>query len=394
MSIQKLKEYIGLRWKPMAMYVAMFVILGAALFSQLGTLTPGYSQSEADTYHASLSFKHILDNPINAPYMVVVRGLSYISHDNLLATRLVSTLCGLVILAIFAELLYRWHDMRTSIFGTLLFGLSASFLHVARLGTPEVLLYGLFFLTVCGYWAKRTNGKLPLFICFVTSSALLYVPGMIWFIFAGIIWQHKTIDRLFKKHLGIVSIGSLLFVACLAPLGWAISKDHSLIKPLLGLPDTWPTIWQLAKNIINVPVHLFLHNAANPVSWLGTAPVLDIFSLTMLIIGSYLYIKNFKLLRTPLFITFLAIMTGLVALGGSVTLTVIMPFIYLIAAAGVAQLLTQWLTVFPRNPIARSLGLVSVAVLIGFACIYQITHYFVGWPQAAATHQTFTIQKP
>lgn len=369
-------------------------MLGAALYWQLGTLLPGYSQSELATYQASLSFKDILNNPLNAPFLLGVKALAYLHPDSLLVTRLVATLGGIVVLGAFAILIRRWHDTRTAVIATLLFGLSAWFLHTARLGTPEVLLFGVFLLAASGSWLKKTNHWLAVLTCFVLAAALLYVPGMIWFIIFGVIWQWKTIDRVFKKHLIVVSCGAVLLVAALGPLGWAIYHNHDVGLRLLGAPEQWPSLLTIAENILKVPFHLLFRGESNPETWLGTAAILDAFTLTMFVLGSYLYIRHFKLLRTPLFALIAVVMAVLIGVSGTVTLSVIIPFVYVIAAAGISYILDRWFAVFPRNPIARTIGWTAVGVVVALACAYQLSHYFTGWPHAAATHEVFIVQKP
>jgi hypothetical protein len=71
-----------------------------------------------------------------------------------------------------------------------------------------------------------------------------------------------------------------------------------------------------------------------------------------------------------------------------------MPIIYLVVAAGIAHLLNQWFSVFPRNPIARTIGWSLIGIVLVLVCSFHLVHYFVGWPQASATHEVFTAQKP
>lgn len=378
-------------WLAIVLYGGITALLAGALYWRLGTLLPGYSQSELEAFNASLTFKAILDNPANAPFLLVVKALSFLHPDSLVVTRLAATAFGVVTLAVFALLVRHWHDARTAAFATLLFGTSAWFLHTARLGTPDVLLFGVFVLVASGFWLKKTNHWLALLTCFVLAAALLYVPGMVWFVVLGVVWQWKTIDQVFKKHLAIVMLGTLLLAAALVPLGWAIYQNPDIGLRLLGAPEQWPGTLTIVENMLKVPYHLFVRGASDPVTWLGTAMILDAFMLAMFALGCYLYLQHFRLLRTPLFILIAFIMTALIAVNDAVTLTVIMPFIYLIAAAGLAYLVSQWFKVFPRNPIAHSIGLVVVCVVVAAACTYQLTHYFVGWPHAAATHEVFNV---
>jgi len=82
----------------------------------------------------------------------------------------------------------------------------------------------------------------------------------------------------------------------------------------------------------------------------------------------------------------------LIALGGGVSMSILMPFTYLLIAAGIGLFLDRWLKVFPRNTIAQavSVGLVSLAVIA--ASWYGLRHYFVAWPNAPTTKQVFTIK--
>jgi hypothetical protein len=387
-------KLLALHWRPLTLYSGLFAILATALYWRLGSLLPGYSQEELSTYQASLDIGTLLDNPLNAPFLLLVRGLLYLNPDSLLMTRIAATLFGIVLLGLFCWLLRQWHDNKTAVIGTLLFGLSAWFLHTARMGTPEILMSGVLVLTACGFWLKQRGSWLALLACFVVATLYLYVPGMVWFIIAGILWQWKTVDQAFKKHLLAVSLGGLVLLAAMVPLGWAIYKDMDLLFTWLGLPATFPNIVDVLKNIAAVPYHLIVANSSQPTLWLGRAPVLDVFSAGMFVMGTYLYLRTIRLLRTPLFITILVLGIILIGLGGPVSLSVIMPFVYLVAAAGIGYLLSQWLTVFPRNPIAKSLGILLIASVVGLVGVYHFYHYFIGWPEAQATHDVYNVQKP
>lgn len=392
--MQQLKQLLLERWRIIGLYGILFAALGLLLTWKLNTLLPGYSGAEHAAYVTALSVGNILDNPLNAPYAILVKVLSLIDGDSLLATRVVAVGFGLAILGAFCWLLKQWHDTRTAIIGTVLLGTSAWFLHAARVGTPEILMFGTIALVAGGVWLRQSKSWLALLACFALAALFIYVPGMIWFLAIGLFWQWRTIDRVFKQHLGIVSVGALVLLLAIVPLGWAIYKDHTIFMQWLALPTTLPNPLEIIKNIARVPYHLVASNAPNPAMWLGTAPVLDIFSAAMFIMGGYLYLRHITLIRTPVFLTALIAGTVLIGLGGGASYSLILPFIYVIMTAGVAYLLSQWLAVFPKNPIARGLGVALVIVLVAFTCTYHLRHYFVGWPQAQATHDVYTIEKP
>jgi hypothetical protein len=63
----------------------------------------------------------------------------------------------------------------------------------------------------------------------------------------------------------------------------------------------------------------------------------------------------------------------------------------LFAIAGIVELLNRWIKSFPRNPIARSVGVCVIVIAIGFTSHYHLQRYFVAWsgnPSAIEAHQS------
>jgi hypothetical protein len=83
----------------------------------------------------------------------------------------------------------------------------------------------------------------------------------------------------------------------------------------------------------------------------------------------------------------------LVGLGGPVGLSLLVPLLYVWAAAGIAYLTREWLQVFPNNPLARSLGLGLIVLAVGLGCIYNLRAYFVAWPHNQTTRVTFQSRR-
>ncbi len=395
MKFPQLRRFVASHLPLLAWYGGLSLFGGLLLFWKLGTLPGGYSAAELSSYAAAQDVGNLLTAPFFAPFLLAVKGLSFILTDTLLVSRLVATIGGLAVLAAFALVLRQWQDRTTTVVGTALLASSAWFLHLTRSGTPDVMLLGVFVLMATSYWLAKTNHWLPLLCCFALAIGLLYIPGAIWFIAIGVLWQWKTIDASLKRYPFIIMLGGLLLLAGLAPLGWALYKHTDLIMPWLALPSSIPAPLDMVRNILAVPYHLFVHGSANPAMWLGAAAIFDFFSLAMFALGGYLYMRQLRRKRTLSFLAIFAITTALIAIGAPLSiLAILLPFMYLIIAVGAGHLLQQWLTVFPRNPIARNVGRVLLAAVVVIACSYQLTHYFIGWPHATATHEVFTVQKP
>jgi hypothetical protein len=379
-------------WRPTAFYGGLLILFGGLLWYRLGTLV-GYSADELATMHASTSFRHILDNPINAPYLILGRAFLYIADQSLLLMRFVTGLFALGILSTFYWLVRHWHGERSAVFGTIMFGSSAWFLHTTRLGTPEVLLFLTLALAACAVWLKRTDNRFALVAGFALAVSLLYVPGAIWLLLVGVVWQAKTIIKLFKEHLPLMLASSLGALTLLAPLGWAIYNNSRIAKLALGLPATgWPQPLDALQRLAAIPYNLALRGPLDPEHWLGRLPVLDAFSAVMLLFGIYLYVQHHKLVRSRLMAAALIISSLLIALGGAVNLTMLMPFLYILIAAGIGFMLDRWYAVFPRNVIAQGVGVLLIALAITASCWYGVRHYFIAWPSAPATKNVFSIE--
>jgi 4-amino-4-deoxy-L-arabinose transferase-like glycosyltransferase len=398
MIYKKAKAWLGKiwvdKWSPLTIYGTLFAVLATLLFVRLGTLLPGYSTGEAQALAASSSLQGIFDKPLDAPFSLLVHALSYFSEYNLFMTRLAATLLGLLTLALFCWLVQRWYGMRTAILGTLLFGTSAWFLHTARLGTPDVLFFMLLALVACGVWLKRSNNPYVLLLCFALAGIAVYVPGLVWLVAFVAFWEWKQIDFLFKRHLWAVALGMLLFAALVAPLAWAIYRTPELAKQLAGLPaEGWPSVLGVLQNFAEMPLALFIRVPADPETWLGNLPVLDAFAAAMFVLGAYRYVKHSGLSRAKVFIPVLAAGWILASLGGAVSLSMIVPFLYIIVATGVSFMLDAWLKVFPYNPIAKGIGVGLICIAIIAACSFQLRHYFFAWPNNPQVRQTFSLQQ-
>jgi hypothetical protein len=397
MSMPNIRQLLMRHWRQITIYGALFIALTGLLALRLNTLLPGFNGREVQTYHASRNLRYIFHHPVNAPFTLLGRVATALQHGDhsLLYLRVTATGLGLITLAVFCGLLRYWHDTRTAVFGTLLFGTSSWFLHTARLGTSDVLMFGFFTLVACGVWLRATNSPFALLIALLISASLLYVPGMIWLVILGIILNWRILDSIFKQRLWIVTLGALGVVALLAPLGWDIYRTPSIAKALLNLPSSgWPMPLTVLRNFLDVPVRIFVYGRSNPATWLDHLPVLDIFSIVMFVLGGYIYVQHASLQRTKLFLIIFIVGSAVISLGGSASLTLLIPFVYLIVAAGVGYILRQWFTVFPRNPIAQAVGMGAMLVVVGLAVTYQTRQYFVAWPQNTATQAAFTAREP
>ncbi len=290
---------------------------------------------------------------------------------------------------------WRWHTVRMAALGTILFVTSSWFLHVSRFANAEIMLFGLVGLVASVLWLKASRDPtFPFFASVVVCGLVLYIPGFIWFIVAGLLWQRSMLAlQLRRLNTGYVVLASLFGCALIAPLFWGFIQSPQILKPFFGLPNDFPSALQIAKNLINIPLYLLWRGPNNPAQALGRLPILDVFTSAMLGLGVYAYYIRRRLDQTKLLFGIFVVGSLLIALGGPVSITVLIPFVYIVATAGMALLLQQWFTVFPKNPLARSIGASIITIAVLFTGFYHINRYFIAWPNAPATRNAFSIKK-
>lgn len=75
---------------------------------------------------------------------------------------------------------------------------------------------------------------------------------------------------------------------------------------------------------------------------------------------------------------------------GAINIAIFLPLIYIVIGGGMSYLLIQWLTVFPKNPIARSVGVGLVSLLALLISVYHLDRYFIAWPLNPASQAAFS----
>lgn len=372
------------------------VIAASVLFWRLGSLLPGYSAAEVAAHQRALDLHGMLTDPVNLPFTALSRVFLEINTRSLFLGRVTAALCGLAVVFLFYWLIQHWHGHRIAFLTTVLFACSTAFLLPARLGVADVLLFGLFVLVVYGVWLKdhmSVKWSLPLGLMF--ASLLVYVPGMVWFLLAGIIWQWQTIaQKLWRTPLWLTTLTVLPTLALLFPLGWSIAKHPKLAETFIGLPQPFPSPGDILHNLLAVPRDLFYaHSSSLTGGGVTSLMTLDVLGIVLFIFGIYLYCKHLRLSRT-LFLLGIAIVGSILIGLGSMPIGVLLPFVFVVIAAGMAYFLDQWLSVFPRNIFARSTGIALLSIVIALSCIYNLRRYFVALPNIAQVKTTYTHTKP
>lgn len=383
-------------WRGTVVVISLALLAYLLYFHQLSTLLPGYSKAELASYSAASDWHLIVKNPVNAPYKVLVWLGTAVLHHGIIVTRIVAASYGiLAVLAFYLMARLRYRFWMASV-GTVLFGTSAGFLHAARLGTGLILQFGILGLLWCILWYRARPSKRTLigYIAVILLALLWYVPGMVLFELLGLVILQKAIRRNIQatkiKH---ILAWAAVFLAGISPLVVAIVRSPRLGLTVLGAPQQLHELNSFPRHLLGSVLAIGARSDGNSLFWVGHAPLLNVIELALAIIGVYTYIYLIRKTSSRRFTfiigsSLLAVL--LISLGGSVMYACLVPLLYIFVLSGLSYLLGQWQSVFPRNPIARSTGVLLVTIMLFFSVLYQVRSYFVAWPHNSVTQAEFS----
>jgi hypothetical protein len=127
---------------------------------------------------------------------------------------------------------------------------------------------------------------------------------------------------------------------------------------------------------------------------LGHMPMLDIFSSAMFLLGIYYYFSRLPKRRSVIIFASFIILLLVIPLSNTyqIAATVLLPLVYICIIAGIVEILNQWFLYFPRNPLARNIGVALIVVAIGFSSFYHLQSYFIAWPGSPQTKAVYMLK--
>jgi hypothetical protein len=377
------------------------IVLGLAVFTfclvfQLGTLVHGLSRPEVAIAQTRYGWHGIYDDPLYLP-LTVLRSVIFKVAAVHTATilRLPNVILSIITVVTTSILLWLWYGYRTGVLGSIIFASNAWVLHISRLATNSIAFLCVvpFLLLTLAIIHKKFNSLA--YVCLICFSwgLVLYIPGMIWVLIASLILIKTDLGKILKAQPTLQARVAMVasFLVCLPLLiKYLINVQH--LKLWIGLPQRFVSLKTYGKRFAGVPIHLLVRGPEYPFMWLGRAPILDIFVLSVTLIGTYFYIQHLSAFRTRLLISYAVIGWVLITLGGAFDLSFLVALALLVAAAGIGYLLREWLKVFPSNPFARSLGIGLISLLVLLSVGYNFRAYYLAWPNSPATRSAYGLK--
>ena len=367
----------------------LIIFFSSVLFlPRLGSLVPGHSVYDHPHY-LGLSKDGFLSDISYAPLKAGQKIMVLADDNNATLIRFVSVVAVVVASCLLYLLLRHWHTRRVSLMATFLFATSSVSLQFAHTSNKHAMLLGVIpTLLLCSVWfkSKKTLSRLPLISALMALT--LYVPGMLVILPAlALVYRRRLllVWRYVGKHTRNVSLA--LFVLLASPLVAAVAMRPAQLKGLLGFAGPFD-ISSIRDRAISIPDQLLYRGFDDPALWLVGTPILDVATLAFVLLGVYSYVKGPHPLRFRILVGLVIGVVGLVVLG-AVPIYLLLPLVYIFAASGIALLLQQWFTVFPRNPFARNFAVVWMIILLVIVAGYHVRRSYLAWPNAPATKQAY-----
>lgn len=389
-------RYFLSHWQQILIAIGFLTGFGVIGGWRLGTAVPTFSPDESAYIAGAKSLQQIADNPSYAPHKLVVLLLHETYHVSPVTLRVISVVFGAMAVVFFYLILKSWFTRRMAILGSILFACSSWFLGFARNGIPDItIIWGGILILLAGWQLYGSQGKFLRTLAWIAALALcVYIPGMLWALlfYIGIAFsKRKKILPPFNPGQVII-LGAILLVI-ISPLAYALFRTPKIILQLLLLPSQVPNFFDLINNIVSTALMISVRSPIEPLYNIASLPKLDYATTVLLLLGVYYFMQKFRLRRTwaLLFSMLLGLLLGgMAGATGRSTTFLILPS-YIIATAGLTVLAQQWITVFPRNPIARFLGISALTVLMAVIALYHLDKYFLAWPNSDATKKAYQV---
>jgi 4-amino-4-deoxy-L-arabinose transferase-like glycosyltransferase len=361
---------------------------------RLGTLVPGLSKNEDTARIASGSLHNILNNPFYAPHKAIQYFFQLLDYHGAFWMRSASVFFILIFLASLYFLLRLWFGSFVAAAGTLLFATTPWVIILSRSATPDIMLLSPIFLIFTYVFLSRTTTKVTIsWFLFILALALsFYTPGMVWFILIAFIFGNKRIVRTILKVKGVYSIAGLtVLFLLLLPLGYALSQHASLFKELLGLPQNFLSLAGTIESGTNAVSSLFIKLRQSIDYTVGEFALLNIAQVALTLIG---FLSMWKRARRPALslVALLVISLLLATLNNNIIfLSLGIPSIAILDAAGLRYLYKRWFAVFPLNPLAKAFAIILVCSVLLAHVLYGVRYALLAWPHNVETRKTYVI---
>ncbi len=396
MNRKRLKGFLYRWYRPVLGAFLIFTVCFYLFGWKLGSLPAGFSPEEKVAIAASSSIDNIVNNPVNAPHKVPQYAIQKTLGDSPLQMRAVSVFYGILAVFCFYLVIKWWFKYKVALVSTLLFATCPWLVINSRSATATIMLLSSLAIITAYLWLQSSNKHhdSALIVMALAGSLSLYIPGVFWITLVGVIVAKRPLSKFYKQASSIVRYSLPLLVAMLVtPLVYASIINPDILKELLLVPEQLLNPLESIVAIIWAGLGIIWRTRDSMPTTLGNLPILNAFEVVLLIIGSFWMLTEVKRRRTYWIFGSILLTILVVGLGHKEQeLLLILPAIYIIIAGGLHFMYKEWFRVFPRNPLAKWVGIGVISIAVGISLIYSVRYSLIAWPNSPETSSYYVIQ--
>lgn len=374
LTLYRLRFWIGY----ISLAIALLGILVFAMLHVPGGLTSAEQLSALKS--SAIDFSHPSSLLVaNMPYRVLQNisitafGLSSFS------VKLPSIITAYIAAIALIFLFRRWFKPNVSVITGSIMLTSASFIIVAQSGTPAVMhiFWPIMLLLTAGIALQYRKYNKPLLVLLGLLAGLsLFTPLSIYMLLAlglaGLLHPHVrfALRRLVSRNE--IAVLAILFIICCIPVIYTAWHNPTSAKVLLlGAGSSF----DLLSNLKVLALEF-----ADITSWSSDttgvfAPVFDISTIILAVIGTIVLYGRRHSVQSYVLGIWILLLVPILLINPDSPEELFVP-VSLLVAYGISYILNYWYGLFPKNPYARTLGLVPLVILVGSLVFTGAMRYF------------------
>lgn len=350
------------------------VLLFAGLYSP-GGISNDEIKSVIDSSNISLSSVDSLAIT-SLPYHLLQKASLAIFGTSVLSIKLPS-----IILAFFSAigivlLLRRWFKPSVGVLASMIAISTGQFIFFAQDGTPSIMyiFWIVWLLLLASSIIRNEKYRIVYTTAFYVTAALsLYTPFSIYVLIAlvGSILLHPHLRYFIRKMPKTkIAMGVIIAIMLISPLIIFISNHPRLGLDLLGIPAKWPN---LLENLKTLGTQYFVFT--KPGGSALMTPFFELGSMLIVGIGAIQVLKQRHTSKNYLIIIWTIFIIPIIIINPKFTSVTYLPIVLLLVS-GLNKILSEWYSLFPRNPYARIGGLIPLSLLV-FVLVFSGTDRYV-----------------
>ena len=398
---QKINKFAFYRFRyPLAYFV--FAVALATMLLIAGFYLPGglldteiRSALMSDRLNPTMLFNLRPDELVYLPYRLLQAASISLFGISIVGIKLPSIILGFASALGILYLLNLWYHRNVAIVAAMIAVTTSQFLLASQAGQAGIAyIFLTTMILVAASMINRSSAYAKAWI--IAGAALaaisLYMPLNIYILIAlaltAIVHPHARHVLLKQAPKSILAVGTLVFLAILSPLIVGIANDTSILRRLLGFPES-------INNIGSNAATLFQNytSFAAPTTGIVIAPIYGLGLVLLISIGLYRLFSAKYTARSYILSFWLVLLIPLVCLNPSFVSITFVPVVLLIALA-VDYLIRSWYVLFPRNPYARIFGLLPLGVLVVGLVVSSVDRYVYGLHYDNAVYQSYSYDLP